>query len=452
MVSLEQNKEWMTNLDKELKTSIDETRKALDEIEWKWDDKKKFDTLSKDKDVQSWWTKIFEVSCNKAMKKEFLELNHINVKETLNKLIKEHKDLRLFICGDLQLPLNCTNFSQLTTVQKLNFTALYHALQVWKDSSIWWKLGNIWYKSPTSSENIKYNFDKYLGYYREDINSKFKYINISNFLNLEKTLKDDFKLSDVECKKCTEYLLLIKKHPDFIWLNEMQMAKGGAWLYLVFFILGAIAWVLWYYAVTHFGKWNSETINEYWGVTEITTPEEILRLLTQESKFQNSGSSEKLLFEIEDDDSFIEEIGKRVINIWQRKEVHMTLEWKIALQYDLKKYSKMIFDKSKWEITLKVCPPTAVITEAQPHIDNMRNERIWSKEFNNVETELEESLKQKAIDEATSNPNFYEVAKRNTHDQLLRFLEKMQPYWIAKINSLKVIYVDENWNELQDMN
>ncbi len=408
-------------------------------------DLEKFEKLANDKDVQIWAIKIFEKSCNDVMAKDFEKMKNIDVKDFLHNISKKYKDLRFYVSWELQLPLSVANFSNLTTNQKLNFLALYETMNVGKDESFRWKLKDLWWKKVNNSAEIIKSCNNRLDWYYKDINKWFKKINNLNFWNIKNTLIKDFGLTETETTKYKEYILLIKKHPEYIWIIKPQEA-GKWWLVITWIVIWVILWALWYHFVDNFGKWDGQTEIRKSKI-EISDPENILRLLTQESDFIASDIAEKPLFQIQEDDGIVKELGKKIINRAETKKVEMIVEWKLALQYDAGKYLKMEVDKDTWMISMYVCPPDVVVTQANAKITNKKNEFVNLSHFDQVELELLDSIKQDAINDAKRDPNFLSKAQQQTYDMLLPLFQSLHPYGVD-IRWLEVIYVDNNWKPL----
>ena len=126
----------------------------------------------------------------------------------------------------------------------------------------------------------------------------------------------------------------------------------------------------------------------------------------------------------------------------QWKRVDMKLEWKLAIQYNLKEYSKMTIDHDSWVVELEVNQPDVVLTESHAVVMNKKQEILHNTSYDNDELQLEEQLKQQAVDDAKNDPNFYEEAKRKSEDQLFRLLKQLKPYW-TEITEVKVKYVNK---------
>jgi hypothetical protein len=59
---------------------------------------------------------------------------------------------------------------------------------------------------------------------------------------------------------------------------------------------------------------------------------------------------------------------------------------------------------------------------------NKNREWVHEKNFDNAELELQEQLKQQALDNAKNKPDFYEKAKSNTRYQLLKLFQAVKPH------------------------
>lgn len=440
MDNIEKQNDGMTDIGENTREEMRGIERSIDR------DRKRFDELSKDKDVKNWSMKIFEKCCNEAMKKDFEKMKNVNVKEIMDSLMSWHKDLVIYITWDLKLPLSTEKFADLTTAQKLNFLALYETLNIWKDRSILWRLRDWQYSKWTDSKDIVNNCNQRLEWYYKNINDSFKRTNNLNLWNIKKTLEKDFWLTEKEAEKYKEYVLLIKNHPEYIWIIKPQEAGVSPWYFVVFGIW-LVLWALWMYAIDHFWKWDWHTEIQKSRV-EISDPESVLKLVTQEAEFSGRDTAERSLFQVQDDDSLLEELWKRVINNFENKQVTMEVKGKLAYQYDAWKYLKMEIDKDTWIVYIDICPPEVVVVDSHATIINKKNELIHLSDFDQVEMELFESIKEDAVNKAKSDPEFLSKCRTQTYEMLFPLFQSLKPYGVD-IKGLQIRYVDEQWNELR---
>lgn len=411
IVDLQEQESKKINLSKELKNLQLGITKEYQE----------FKKLAESPLVKSGLKKIFDKTSQKAFEEERKKFKEVNIGGYLNHLVQKHRGLAFFISGKLKLPTSDRRFSDLTTEQKISFTALYRAINPSKIQKFFA------YKEGNSVTNIVNNYKLSQKEVYNDINSQFQWMNLKNFGRLENTLISDFWLSQKEALACIKYLKVIEKNPQFINIFKSQEAnlKPGLALLGIGIVLGA----LWYHFIANL--WNpTPESNINGGRTKIENPENILRLLTQESKFENSGQIEKKMLVESKDDHFLIDIGKRIVNKAQSKTVTMELQWKLALQYDMGAHCEIIIDHNTGIIELTMPKPTVVISESKSYIKNKSNELIQLKQFDNTELELQAQLKQKALDDALHDPNFYEVAKKQTRETLLPLFISLKPYGI----------------------
>ena len=401
---------------------------------WKWvrKDYEKFQTLSKNLDLKKWLNKLFDINCEKVFWEDWKKFESINVWNQLNDILEKYPDLWLKVVWDFKLPLWESKFSNLTTEQKLNYSILYEA--------VYWK--NPFYKKEPTSGDILNRIKSINLKYTDKINKNFRNINISNFLQVEKTLKEDFKLTPNEAWKVKEYLETIKKHPEFLW-DMVIMESWMPWWYIIVAVLWIALWALWMHYIDNIWKINPETTKDIWE-TVIEEPEAILYLLTQKFKFSTSGSIKKKMFtESDDPDSLIEiwkNFLKRWINLFETKELTMEMVGDLALKYDLDG-SSLSVNHSTGEVILKIKKPDIVVIDSNAEVINSNGEVFELQAFRNAEMELENSLKQKAIKEAKNNPCFYDVAKQQTEADLQELFKEIKPYWV-NITKVKVQYID----------
>jgi glycosylphosphatidylinositol transamidase (GPIT) subunit GPI8 len=124
----------------------------------------------------------------------------------------------------------------------------------------------------------------------------------------------------------------------------------------------------------------------------------------------------------------------------------MKVEGNIALQYDLQKYCKMEIDHGTGTVYLTVNQPDVVITDWHAEVMNKNREWVHEKNFDNAELELQEQLKQQALVDAKNKPDFYEKAKNNTREQLLKLFKAVKPHGV-EIKDVVVNYNIERRSE-----
>ncbi len=409
------------SMSERLNENYDSPKEELHSLERKiTKDFKEFQTLSQDTNVIKWLTKVFDKCWNKVIEDEAKWIENLDIWGEMKDILKKHPDLWEYVSWTLKLPLSNVKFSQLNTQQKINYLAFHDAFRYRRLKQLQW------HKEPTNAENIINNCNANLKKYSTRIDSKFSGKNLSNLFVLEKTLKDDFWLTNIEAQQVKKYLMLIKKHPEYV--NRLNIQESWLKAYGITFLIGLAMWAIWMYWVSHL--WDRPETNVYGGRTEISEPQEILKLLTQESEFLNSWSIEKKMFTVDSDDSFLEQLWKEAANRLQSTRIDMKVEGKLALQYDLQKYCKMYIDHETGTVYLNVNQPDVVITDWHAEVMNKNREWVHEKNFDNAELELQEQLKQQALDDAKNKPDFYEKAKSNTRYQLLRLFQAVKPHWV----------------------
>lgn len=93
-------------------------------------------------------------------------------------------------------------------------------------------------------------------------------------------------------------------------------------------------------------------------------------------------------------------------------------------------YCEIVIDHNTGIIELTMPKPMVVVSESRSYIKNKSNELIQLKQFDNAELELQTQLKQQAVNDALHDPNFYEVAKRQTKEVLLPLFKSLKPYGV----------------------
>lgn len=403
-------------------------------INW---DIKKFETLQKDSHLKSALNKIASKSLSDQFSKCEKEMTQkkLKVESYTRNILKDHRDLVFFITTELWLPYssitnkNQTTFSKLSPTQKIHLLAIRDIL--WNYN---WNIKNI--NSKTLVDSIKSYISGYSQKITESVNSSLKWF---LWLTSKSALKDVYNLTDIENQKLTEYLKFIEKHPEYVW---GKIKPQEAWWWSVFILLIWIGiWIAWYYSRDKLWKVMPETKYYNWE-TQIEHPEDILRLLTQEANFSVTMSQKKEMFSINEKDWFLVKEAKKLLNIPQSKEIEMRLEWKLALMYDLWKWCEMNVNHNTWTVKVKLHKPWVTITETKAKVIHSNSERWQLDEFKNAELELENQMKEKAINEALNRPTFYEEAKEKTKTQIFNLLKNLHPYWVD-IKNVEISYYED---------
>lgn len=434
-----QNASVQTLEQKELDASTQEMKNGLQTIvesskeEEKWLlqiiglDKKKyledFKELSQDKDIENWLNKVFDKCSNEYFENKWKIFENIDISQTVKDILNQDPSLGIYIAWELKIPFWKTKFSELTNEQKVNFTALYETI---------YNQHNIQIKDTIERCNFKLNN------YQEKITNKIKTKNLSNRWVLKNTLIKDFWLTETEAQKLQKYLILINKRPEFIWNNVVEAWIWKFWWWVIIWVIGWILSSLWVILtvdkIKNLLKPNPETTINTWTVV-IDEPEAIQQLLTQSFHFApHSGTETKTLYP--EDSGFV----KRIINKAESKTITMEIEWHIALKYDLK-WSRLEIDKSTWIANFYVNKPEIIILDSKSHVID-KNWAILEdpfKEFNDVELELEERLKQEVIDMEKNNNYRYVEWVKNSEQVLLDLFEKIKPFWVD-VKSVNIIY------------
>ena len=418
---------------------ISTTKKELSDLNLSiWPDKRKdrekFEKLSKDSDLQKWLEKIYDKSCKMAFSEEWKVFEKMNISKKLNDILKSHPSLWLKISWDLWLPLWEAKFSKLTTQQKVNFTTLYKAID----------------KKNLSTEDIISRINRFNKENFNKINRQFEKENAKNFLRLETTLKE-FWLNSKEISKVSEYMLLVKKHPEFIW--DMQPEKAG-WArgYVIVAVLAFALWAIWMHYIENMWKEKTETTTVLNGTTTIENPEKVLRLLTQKAQFKNGWTTrlrpeyDNAITDVLEEIPLIRHVvrlSREQIEALQTKEIEMEFSWELAMQFDLDKWCSIDINITnwKWVAYVQLPKPEVIVTNWKAKIVNVDRELVHVKAYDQAEEDLRKELEQKAIDDALKDPNFYEKWRKDVKDQLKDLFSVLQPKWV-NIVDVQVSFFD----------
>ena len=429
-----------------------ETRQELKELRLDISkDHKKFESLSKDPVLKKWLEKLFKKNCEMTFSEEWKHFERLNIWKTMENILKKYPDLWFHISWELKLPLSERKFSNLSLQQKLNFTALH--------SAIFWK--NIFYKKNPSSQDIidrirqnnKANFNK--------INSQFERENIKNLLDLEDTLKD-FGLTSSEIWKVKEYLLLIKKHPEFAWINKPQEADLlPNWVWYAFFLLVGVAlWVLWKYYIDNLWEVNTESTIEITrpGIVKVENPESVLKFMVTKGKFGNDPEhpirwrDEVKMFTINDNDSWWKKWAKEKLNVIQSREIIMDLSWDVLGWFDLDEWCQINIETNypsewKWIAYVQLPEPDIMILNDEAKVVSEELERVHISEFKDTHEKLRQKLRSDAQAWISNDKEFYNKTKEDAKNNLLALFKTLKPYWM-EIEDVRIRFFDpKKWEK-----
>lgn len=120
--------------------------------------------------------KIFDKTVQKSFAEEFKQYEKLNIQKDLTDILKKNPQLWFYVSGTLGLPIKSQTFSTLTNQQKLNFISLKKALNPGKIQTFLTKKGELF-----SARHVIERTDLYRKNQAEDLDSSFKWANLSNF-------------------------------------------------------------------------------------------------------------------------------------------------------------------------------------------------------------------------------------------------------------------------------
>ena len=413
-------------------------------------DRKRFETLSKDSTLKKWIEKIYEKSCNDVFSKERKHFEKLHIGWTLKKMLQKYPNLRLEITWKLWLSLKERKFSNLTLWQKLKFTALYQSVN-W--NSFFDK------KNPTSDDIAK-RINRNIFDNIKKINRNFTLKNVGNFLKLEKTLKEDFKLTQSEALKVKEYLEIIKKHPEFIWINK-PIEAASWWWYGIALVIGLILWAVWMHYIDNIWKIDPESTVEIKKPEIITVedPESILKFMVTRGKFGNNPDNpirwrdEIKMFTVNEDDSFLKKWAKEKINFIQSREIVMDLSWDVLGGFDLDKWCRIDIKTNypsewKWVAYVQLPEPDIMILNDEAKVVSENLERIHLSEFKDAQEKLRQRLRSEAEAWIKKDEKFYDMTKKEAKENLLKIFKNLKPQWM-EIEDVEIRFFNpEKWETI----
>lgn len=413
-----------------------------------WNDYKNFESLSQNPVLKNWLNKLYNKSCELAFSEEWKNYEKLNIWKTIESILKKYPDLWFEISWKLWLSLSERKFSNLSLQQKLNFTALHE--------SIFWK--NILYKKNPSSKDIinRINWEKRA--ISSKLNRQFERKNIKNFLDLEKTLKD-FGLNSSEIWKVKEYLLIIKRHPEFIWKNVTIEAWTWGWI-IIWILIGAALTFLWMNYIDNLWKIEPETTIEITRPEIITVenPESILKLMVTRGKFGNNPEhpirwkEEIKMFTINDNDAWWKKWGKEKLNLIQSREIVMDLSWDVLGGFDLDEWCQIDIETNypsewKWVAFVQLPEPDVMILNDEAKIVSEDLERIQISEFKDAQEKLRQKLRKEAEAWIANDKEFYNRTKEDVKNNLSKLFKNLKPYWM-EIKDVRIRFFDpKKWEK-----
>lgn len=413
-------------------------------------DRKDFETLSNNPTLKKGLNKLFNKSCKQAFSEEWKHYEKLNVWKTIENILKKYPDLWFEISWKLWLSLSERKFSNLSLQQKLNFTALHE--------SIFWK--NILYKKNPSSQDILSRINQNSRSNFNKINRQFERKNVKNFLDLEKTLKE-FGLASDEIWKVKEYLVILKKHPEFIYWRNKTIEAGSGWWYAIVGILAFALWALWMHYIDNIWKINPESTIDITRPEIITVeePESILKFMVTKWKFGKDPDKpirwrdEIKMFTINDDDAWWKKFAKEKINTIQSREIVMDLSWDVLWGFDLDKWCQIDIKTNypsmwKWVAFIQLPEPDIMILNDEAKVVSEDLERIHVSEFKNAQEKLRQRLRGEAEIWIKKDEDFRDMTKREAKDNLLKLLKNLKPYWM-NIEDVEIRFFNpEKWETL----
>ena len=424
-----------------------ETREELDNLKKEVKDYKEFETLSKDPILNSWLNKLFNKNCEEVFSKEWKHFEKLHIWWTIQKILKKYPDLLFYITWNLWLSLEEKNFSKLSLEQKIKFTSLYQAVT---------EKGLFYKKNPTSQDilervnrNVIWNMNR--------INNNFKRENIKNILDLEKTLKK-YWLNKNEIWKVKEYLLFIKKHPEFLnWKNMTLKAESLVWYLVVAglsLVLWLVLWAVWMHYIDNLWKIEPETTINL-TVPEVVTvenPESVLKFMVTKGRFWDDPKNpirwteEIKMFTINDNDAWWTKWAKEKLNVIQSREIVMDLSWDVLGGFDLDEGCQIDIEENypsvwKWIAYVQLPEPDVMILNDEANVVSENLEWIHLSEFKNTQEKLRKTLREQAKHWTQKDKDFYNKIKDDAKNNLTELFKSMKPYWM-EIEEVKIHFFD----------
>ena len=401
-------------------------------------DRKKFETLSNDSDIQSWIRKIEEKWLSSKIN-NFEKTYNMYTKESVDyytwNLLEKRPDLFGLIWWKLGLPIDRSEkikFSALSFDQKLGFMALMNVY--WDYTGDWFKKAKI---SDIIGKYIKYK-DDFWKEAAEDLNKQMENNKVvGNLTKYEKVMKSYYWLTDVECKKIEEYFKLIAKHPEYVWWEvKIRYQEAGLWWSIVKPIIkwALIIWIPFVVGVVvgyKVKEWRDKVysikepqMKQSGDGKEAVTFKKAYDKVPGYTKISNDTLTfEKEAYGYYDENSWtwVEKQVKKGVN-WvkekwnkvQKRKVTVVSDSEVWYFYDSEKMD-IIVEKKDWKwyvhIKLKEDPKIKVTDRKIEVVGKATRELIHMKKLDNFDFEVAEKADSAAISHAKSKERRREADK-----------------------------------------
>jgi hypothetical protein len=383
---------------------------------------------------------------NSSIDKIFLNqksLENQNLSAYLDDIVVKYPQLWSFLYVDFWMgDFKNKRYSQLNSEEKVKFLAL--------EKTLHGSLNKLF--APYKEKNGRIDEIAFRRAYAEQVKGiintlaiDFKLNQLSNLLDIKKTLKQDYMLSDIEAQKFILYLEEIKKNP-----KNLTEAWSGTW-YLIMLFAGILLWALWMKLYYDIITPDPETIIKTGRVT-IWDPRTIAKLMTVEADFSTTGTMRKEQFKVDPNDNWLKNKSKELLNVAQTREIVMELNGKFWVVFDLDN-SRFEYDYDTKKIYAYLKNPELTILQSHPKVLSRNSEVFEINAFNNAELELLDSMKNDVLMEASNRDLIYLKAKDNAAKILEAIywqafeITQTPFYWVEVIiDQNPVIHLDSEWN------
>lgn len=357
------------------------------------------------------------------------------ISQYTSNILKKNPELRSFMVQLWIGSLVDKKYEQLAPSQKLMLIAL--------EDTLHGKTWNIAKIDTYTNDNWKIDIAKFQKTYMFKMNDILSHIQdgvlisqAANFWRIKTTLKEEYKLTEVETTKYLAYLEAVKNQP------KAYQEAGAMWLAIYWWLMLAVGALLGIGIYKFFtDKSASETLIN--GRMELWTPEFVSQLRVQEVPFNATGVVEKAQFKENANGNEIMNMFKKALNIAQTRRVVMEVNGKVGIEYDLMK-SKISYDPETGTLYARLENPKTIVKESSSKIID-DNTQIWqTKDFTNLPIQLQDSLTNDAKNKVQNNPNLMQQADRN----VAKVLSDIYWWWLSfgnyKVNKVVIELSDPN--------
>ncbi len=425
--------------------------------------KQELEKYRKDPKFESACKKIFGRVINILVKDEWKSYAKMDVSQTVRDIIGKFPEYWANIVFGLWLPNwdEKFSFSDLSDEGKLKFISLYKASQ------------RVWKNKINLMDVYKREYDILVN----QLSEKLSNMNLKNFLirfqTTKESLKQNFWLTESECRIFLEFANFLKKNENIFKNNVGQVQKAWIWVGIAIGVIGTLAleailfwvWYIWYQKLQdsfHFfdlEPWVVDVEEEEVEITSIEGAERMIAVdiwfhknkkFTREQFSQDDIKGTTWLFGSDLEKSALR-FWKRLINVAQSRDVILDLNWKFELQYDFAKehWTKVHIDTKTETLVVETKTPELRFSDDHDLKRKVDTERIALDSFEEAEyKEFKDWIE--GIKGEVKEKEEYDMALNMSAFRLLKHYHEAGEMFRGKykVNNIRIHFTD-TWNEIE---